>query len=546
MRARAVEDTRRVALDDREGAEGRIGRARQIEHRRAAQLGPGDEPAGQAAALDAEVRRALEHERLPQHVLTGQQAQAAAASSQHPADGARHVLTRSDSDAAAGRGVGEWMEDPAAVLDVVFVVPDPTARAPAQHAKRDPVAVRALRRLVVDQDLWVADVARADRERPVVPGQGGTGALELQPDAVAELDGSAGGEVAHRAQVVPEPEEVLAPRGARDGAEHVLGEVKLLVAREHGAPAVHQAPFLGEVGGALRVGGSRLRRPLRPGLERLEVEGLLPRAQYRLAVRADRQLARHRVERPAAGEPSVRPRPLEHRAARRDLGDLDAVEVVLEPAVPAPLHDRAVPLADLDRRERDGQSPAGGAVVAQPVAEIVAALSGAEPQQPEGEAVPDPLRGVDPAECRLDQALRDLEAVERLSPELEHDGVARARGARRDPVRGCGEVGRLPPLGRVLVCVGRAQVGEQSSRPHLTRVDLEADLAVGDDRLHYAQSVRVTRRDSGRELADDRTGGRPLPAVADRGLLVPVLVGEDPALLVQHTVDVGLLVETVA
>ena len=403
--------------------------------------------------------------------------------------------------------------------------------APAQDAEGDAHALGAGRRGIVDQELRVADVARADRERPVVAGAHRAGRGEADLDAVPQLNGRAG-EVGHRQDVVPQAEEEALAAGLRDRPEQVLGEVELGVAGEHRATAVDEPPLLGERGralGAASIGD----RP-----ESLEVEALQAGAQDWLSVGPDRDLLDSGVERAAADQPAVEARVLEHRRAAVHVGDLDSVQVVLEAAVAAADDDRAVPVAHLRRLEADGQPPPGPEVVVEPVADLVTALPRPEPQQPQRQAVPDARGRVDTAERRLDQLVRHLEGADLLAPQLEHDRVACACGPRRRAVAWRGEIGRNPLLWSG---ARTAELGEQAACPHWSRVHRDRDVAAGERRAHDCERVGARGRHSGHVAADCCARRVAPPAVAQPGLVVPVGVGEDAALLLQHRLEVGVV-----
>ena len=109
------------------------------------------------------------------------------------------------------------------------------------------------------------------------------------------------------------------------------------------------------------------------------------------------------------------------------LGDLDAVEVVLEAAVTAALNDRAIAARCRERRERRMELAARREVIAKLGDDRAAVVAVGEPVEPERERGLDPLRGVGATERVLDQLVGGLETVQGLAPDLEDHGVARAR-----------------------------------------------------------------------------------------------------------------------
>ena len=139
---------------------------------------------------------------------------------------------------------------------------------------------------------------------------------------------------------------------------------------------------------------------------------------------------------------SKRPRPARppfhcdhlNRTGRIRVGDLDAIEIVLEAGVAASADDRAVAADRHDGGERDAELALCRRIVRQLAEDRVAVLVGAEPQQPETEIHVGALGGIGTAERGLDQPIGILISVQCLFRHFENHGIAHAVVDARDGV----------------------------------------------------------------------------------------------------------------
>ena len=186
-------------------------------------------------------------------------------------------------------------------------------------------------------------------------------------------------------------------------------------------------PLCGSVASAVAV--------MRPGaehrvaLERFEIEARQPAMIDHLVVGGDRNMPvrwRRPSKTPRPSRPPLNCDHLNRAHAAGRLGDLDAVEIVLEAGIAAAGFDRAVAGDDDRRIRRDRELALGGEIVGRR-GDRTAIVVGSEAHQLQRCADAHALGGVGAAERRLEQVQGLLEGAHALLPDFQHDGVAHAR-----------------------------------------------------------------------------------------------------------------------
>ncbi|MCY1341117.1 hypothetical protein D9M69_270510 [compost metagenome] len=390
-----------------------------------------------AAAVDLHIAPAFQAQVGAVHA--GQQAELAACRRQvgggffqgiEVAEAAQAVAHQ---EGAADLLVGQRAEALAAVLDAAGDLGVAPA-GPVDLRQRHAVVDDADRRRAVEQDLRVADLAGAHAEGPVVARPVVAGGVEGQADAVAQLMRVGDlGEVLDLADAVPQAEEHRI-QGARQAAEAGRGlQLQVVIGVEAGDAAVDHAPGAHQLvvlqGLQVELGQARVDDGRAAGVD-----------DHPVGVAAG-------VEAATADEAAVPLAPLEaHRCAAGRVGDLDAIQAVLEAGVAATAHHRAIAHQVQHRRQGGTEPPLAGGVVAQPREDGAAVFAGSQAQQAQAEVDEGALAGIRAAQGGLDQPLRVLEAVQRFFRDFEYHRVADAvvdlrggrlgRGQRRAEVGG--------------------------------------------------------------------------------------------------------------
>ncbi|OGO52735.1 MAG: hypothetical protein A2Z32_03805 [Chloroflexi bacterium RBG_16_69_14] len=266
--------------------------------------------------------------------------------------------------------------------------------------------------------------------------------------------------------------------------------------------------------------------------DRFEIEGAEAGRGDRRQIGRDRRPSSRPVEQCSTDEAAVELRPLELVRAGISRGDLDPDQTVLESAVAAALDDRAVAGDDGLRLERHGQPAAHRTIVEETAADRLAGLSGIQAEESEGVGRAQPLGRVGAAQRRFDQFVGELEAIDRLAPDLEEDGVTNTGrdgvGGRERIVEGRSEIGRTPFDRRRGVEPDHAPVD-----PCPSGLDPEDDGAVDDAGGLDQEAIPLVRGDRRLADADDVRRGRVLPVDGDHRLGRAVGVQRDPPLLIQ-------------
>ncbi len=435
-----------------------------------------------------------------------------------------------DEEGAAGLLAGEGVKAVAAVLDCAADL-RVAVGGPVDLGEEDAVGMRTLGVGLVDQDLRVGDLAGADGEDPGIAGSIAHtgGRIEDEADAVEQLDGIGGvQEVGDGPKTVPEAEEdgIDSRREGAEGGGIVEGEVAVTV--KMGGGAVDDLP-VAEAGVAIEgfeieVGQAGVEDggPVRQDLDAMGGTGL---------------------ERAEADETAVEPRPEKLRAAGVDVGDLDAVEVVLEAGVAAAGHNRAIAGDDGRRLQGNAEPAEAGRVVGEAGQGGLTVLAVGEAEESEAEAGVNPLRGIGAAEGRLDQSGGVLKAVQLLQNHLQNDGVADAvadvgrGGAGR--VEGRFEIRSDPIDGRLRVGWIAGKDDEQAVGPEVTWLDGEMDLVADDSRRDHLEAAGLTDWHRGHTAADHVATGLVSPVQSDplRGGQVGIegdaaLLEEEPLIVV--------------
>ncbi|MDT4842916.1 hypothetical protein FQZ97_768310 [compost metagenome] len=251
-----------------------------------------------------------------------------------------------------------------------------------------------------------------------------------------------------------------------------------------------------------------------------------------------------RVEAATADQPAIPLAPLEARGrAGRNLGDLDAVQAVLEAGVAATADHRAIADQLHHRLQRHAETPLGRRVVAQLAQDRGAVFARRQAQQAQAEIDEGAFGGVRAAECRFHQPLWILEAVQRLFRDFQDHRIARAVGDLVRRRHGAGQ--RRSEIGRQARhrCqrVGRSarQAGEDAIGPGAPGAQHHLHLAgAGHGRLD-PEALRLRgghRADAG---ADDVAPGLAVPGQLQQLALGEVGVEGHAALLVQHAAEVA-------
>ncbi|MNQ35932.1 hypothetical protein D3C85_494390 [compost metagenome] len=435
-------------------------------------------------------------------------------------------------EGAAELLVGQRTEALAAVLDAAGDVGIAPA-GPVDLGQRHAVVDDAAGRRVVDQHLGVGDLPGAHAEGPVVPRPvvAGIRCVEAEQDAVAQRRGGAGiGKRGDVGDAVPEAEEHRVGGGRRRAEAGGRGELQVVVGIEGGRGAVDHRP-----------GADQL-----IVLQGLQVElgeaGIDDGGTSRIDQHAIR--VGGRVEAATADQPAIPLAPLEARGrAGRNLGDLDAVQAVLEAGIAAAADHRAIADQCHHWHQRHAEAPLGRRVVAQLAEDAGAVLARRQAQQAQAEIDEGAFGGVRAAECRFEQPLRILEAVQGLFRDFQDHRIARAVGDLLRARHGAGQ--RWPEIARQArhrrQGIGRParQAGEDAIGPGAPGAQHHLQLAGAGHGRFDPKALRLRgghRADAG---ADDVAPGLAVPGQLQQLAFGEVGVEGHAALLVQHAAEVA-------